>query len=321
MCTPKMIWNPLRAPGVAMGQCALALLLTGPGMMPLLAADDSYTPIFVTPPEGGEAVETIPTAETIPLDVTEDSAESVEVEISVEGEVSVESLQEQASGPETETGSTSPVEAPPVDETPIAETIPAVADSAAPADAQSTAISPSTTEPSVEEVIELVEPDSATQDKPVADSSGHDVEIVEEGTGEIPEAASPASAVAIPPSAVVTRDVEFTPLLPREMFEFQAVFYPLWSAGYTDYRANAVCEYREELVKAGEQLAKAPIFEMTKADFDSWRTTTKGLLKSVLAVNEACSVEDGRPLPINLVNDRFIATRDLWVTLLKIRRE
>ncbi len=284
---------------------ALLVLTLGLAASPAFAApgtaDEEYTPIFVAPPVDGELVDVVPVADTFPLDEADTAQEAAEETLAPTVDVAIEDLPsavvEPIVDPAVEASSLDTA-AEPVDE----------ATSQPPATALPVQVMEADPEPAVS--LPAFSPEASADPDTLAEPA--------------PAAAVPSQTVEpliVPPEAVVTHDVEFQALLPSELFDFQSVFYPLWSAGYTTYRAELTCKHRDDLLEAGKKVARAPMFEMTKGDFDSWRKTSKALAASVEDVHKACEVEEGAPLAANAVNDRLIVTRDLWVTLLKVRKE
>ncbi len=116
--------------------------------------------------------------------------------------------------------------------------------------------------------------------------------------------------------APIAQPLEFDPTLPVELFAFQEEFASVWSAGYTGFRARMACERQDTLKTAAARVAQAPIFEMTKGSFDSWRKHAAELEAVVTEIANRCGRAE---IVESEVNDLLVKTHDLWSTLLRIR--
>lgn len=104
--------------------------------------------------------------------------------------------------------------------------------------------------------------------------------------------------------------------LPAELADFEVLFTPIISVSEVGVRVRWACDKKTELTEAAENLARAPMFEMTNRNFDTWRTHTKSLKKLMGSVKSNCAFgADGE----SAVNQELEKAFDAWTTLKESR--
>lgn len=201
-------------------------------------------------------------------------------------------------------------EEPIVTEDDIAETYPLESDgsSSTPESVESSEETVFEEAPAVEESVSQggVEADSPTSN---ADSA---FDITSPSALAAPTAESPRSSlpsIDLPPAKPALG-------LPIELAEFEVAFMPIISVSEVGVRVSWACDKKNDLMDASINLAKAPMFEMTNRNFDTWRSQTKLLKKLMKQVGVNCAFGDDGEASVNQDLEKAF---DAWTTLKESR--
>lgn len=104
--------------------------------------------------------------------------------------------------------------------------------------------------------------------------------------------------------------------MPLELAEFEIAFSPIITVSDAGVRARWTCEKKDALQAAATKVARAPIFEMTKRNFDTWRTNAKLLKSSIDEAVSHCGAADANADKISAELDK---ARDAWLVLMQSR--
>ena len=130
------------------------------------------------------------------------------------------------------------------------------------------------------------------------------------------EAGDELSTLGVPPVALEDAPLPSTFGMPLELAEFEVLFMPIISVSEVGVRVRWACDKKMELETAASNIAKAPLFEMTTRNFDTWRSNAKTLKKTMKGVKSACDFgADGE----KMVNQELEKAFDAW-SLLKESR-
>lgn len=125
-----------------------------------------------------------------------------------------------------------------------------------------------------------------------------------------------SSTPEVSPPALEDAPLPSTFGMPLELAEFEVLFMPIISVSEVGVRVRWACDKKMELETAASNIAKAPLFEMTTRNFDTWRSNAKALKKTMKGVKSGCDFgTDGE----KTVNQELEKAFEAW-SLLKESR-